>query len=163
MSSMITNQFRLLLLLKWSWHWYYPFPAFTALNQVFCKSNLVIKKRQFVRMLHVKNEVTIDTCDIHQIKENVEVKCKASLLIHSFPSSKLIISHSLFQRQMIKSVLTNYLSICKPLYYLKKGTRNLPFSSAYCRSFLTFAFCWLKLFQYYKCLFGIVFQLTLHY
>ena len=163
MSSMIINQFRFLLLLKWSWHWYYPFQAFTVLNQVFCKSNLVIKKRQFVRMLHVKNEVTIDTSDIHQIKENVEVKCKASLLIHSFPSSKLIISHSLFQRQMIKSVLTNYLSICKPLYYLKKGTRNLPFSSAYCRSFLTFAFCWLKLFQYSKCLFGIVFQLTLHY
>ena len=29
-----------------------------------------------VRMLHVVNEVIIDTCDIHQIKENAEVKPK---------------------------------------------------------------------------------------
>ena len=27
-------------------------------------------------MLHVINEVTIDTCDIHQIKEYAEVKSK---------------------------------------------------------------------------------------
>ena len=127
MSTRIINQFRLLVPLKWSWHWYYPFPALTVLNQVFCNSHLVIKEREFVRMLHVKNEVTTDTCDIHQIKENVAVKCKRWLLIHSFYSSKLIIYHSLFQQQMIKSVLTNYLSICKPLYYLKKGACNLPF------------------------------------
>ena len=76
---------------------------------------------------------------------------------------KRSLQSTLWKGQTIKAALTNYLSICKPLYYLKKGTRNLPFSSAYRRSFLTFAFCWLKLFQYHKCLFGIVFQLTLHY
>ena len=31
-----------------------------VLNQVFCDNNLVIKERQFVRMLHVTNEVTTD-------------------------------------------------------------------------------------------------------
>ena len=40
----------------------------------FCDNNLLIKERQFVRMLHVINEVSIDTCDNHQIKENAEVK-----------------------------------------------------------------------------------------
>ena len=40
---------------------------------MFCDNNLVIKERQFVRMLHVINEVTIDTCDIHQIKENAVI------------------------------------------------------------------------------------------
>ena len=130
MSSMIINQFTLLLPLKWSWHWYYPFQALTVLNQVLWNSNLVIKETQFVRMLHVKNEVTIDTCDIHQMNENVEVKCKTWLLIYFFLFSKLIIYHSLFQHQLIKSVLTNYLSICKPLYYLKKGACNLTFGKS---------------------------------
>ena len=45
-----------------------------VLNYDFCDNNLVIKEIKFVRMLHVINEVTIDTCDIHQIKENAEVK-----------------------------------------------------------------------------------------
>ena len=74
-----------------------------------------------------------------------------------------MICHSFLQEQMIKAALTDYPSICKPLYDLKKGTRNLPFLSAYRQSFLAFAFCWLELFQYHKCLFGIVFQLVLDY
>ena len=78
-----------------------------------------------------------------------------------FLSPELVICHSFFQGQMRKAALTDYLSSCKPLYYLKKGTRNLPFSSAYRRSFLAFASCWLELFQYHKCLFEIAFQLTL--
>ena len=45
----------------------------------------------------------------------------------------------------------------------EKRNENLLFWSAYCWSFLTFAFCFLELFQYNKCLFGIVFQLTLDY
>ena len=83
--------------------------------------------------------------------------------LNFFLSPELVICHSFFQGQMRKAALTDYLSSCKPLYYLKKGTRNLPFSSAYRRSYLAFAFCWLELFQDHKCLFGIVFQLTLYY
>ena len=45
----------------------------------------------------------------------------------------------------------------------EKRNENLLFWSAYCWSFLTFAFCFLELFQYNKCLFGTVFQLTLDY
>ena len=148
-------------------------------------------------MLHVINELTIDTCDIHQIEENAEVKSNRWLSIQTICSSTLVdkinSTHAaivkldilrtrnrrlslwtLFllwtdnmsfipSRADIKAALTDYPSICKPLYYLKKGTHNLPFSSAYRRSFLAFAFCWLELFQYHKCLFGIVFQLTLDY
>ena len=81
--------------------------------------------------------------------------------LNFFLSPELVICHSFFQGQMRKAALTDYLSSCKPLYYLKKRTRNLPFSSAYRRSFLAFTSCWLELFQYHKCLFEIAFQLTL--
>ena len=74
MSSMIINRFRLVLPLRGSRCLYLPFPALILLNSVFCDNNLVIKDRQFVRMLHVINEITIDTCDINQIKQNSEVK-----------------------------------------------------------------------------------------
>ena len=139
-------------------------------------------------MLHVVNEVTIDTCDIHQIKENAEVKSNrwlsiqticGSSLVHkinsthaaivktwsssNFLSSELIICHSFLQGQMMKAALSDYPSIWKPLYYLKYGTRNLPFSFAYRRSFLAFSFCWLEVFRYHKRLFGMVFQLNLDY
>ena len=73
---MIINGFRLVLPLRWSRHWYYPFPGLMVLNWVFCDNNLVNRERQFVRMFHVINEVTIDTCDINQIKENAEVKSR---------------------------------------------------------------------------------------
>ena len=83
-------------------------------------------------MLHVINELTIDTCDIHQIEENAEVKSNrwlsiqticSSTLVHKinsthdvianpskpkiwscnpFLSSGLTICHSFFQGQMIK-------------------------------------------------------------
>ena len=51
-----------------------PFFGLDCIELGFCDSNLVIKERQFVRMVHVINEVTIDTCDIDQIKENAEAK-----------------------------------------------------------------------------------------
>ena len=51
-----------------------PFSGLEGTELGFLQQNLVIKERQFVRMLHVINEVTIDTCNIHQIKENAEVK-----------------------------------------------------------------------------------------
>ena len=86
----IINQFRLVLPFRWSRHWYCPFPALMVLNKVFCDNNLVIKERQFVRMLHVINEVTIDTCDIHQIKENAEVKSNRWLSIQTICGSKLV-------------------------------------------------------------------------
>ena len=70
---MTINRFRLVLPLRWSQHWYFPFPALIVLNSVFRK-NLVIKEKQFVRMLHVINEVTIDTWNMHQIKENTEIE-----------------------------------------------------------------------------------------
>ena len=89
-------------------------------------------------------------------------KAKSSTL-NAFVTSELIICHSFLQRHMIKAALTEYPSFCKPLYYLKKGTRNLLFSSAYRWSYWAFAFCWLELFQHYKCLFGRAFQLTLDY
>ena len=41
-------------------------------------------------MLHVINEVTIDTCDIHQIKENAEVKSNRWLSIQTICSSTLV-------------------------------------------------------------------------
>ena len=41
-------------------------------------------------MLHVINEVTIDTCDIHQIKENAEVKSNRWLLIQTICGSILV-------------------------------------------------------------------------
>ena len=176
MFSKIINRFRLVLPLRWSRHWI----------RFFANNNLTIKERQFVRMLHVINEVTIDTCDIDQIKENAEVKSNRWLSIQMICSSTLVyninppmldnlrtrakdlvfelkICHSFLQGQMIKAALTDYSSICKPLYYLKKGTYNLTFLVAYRRSFLTFGFCWLELFQYHKCLFGIVCQLTMDY
>ena len=60
-----------------------------VLNLAFCSKNLVIKERQFVRMLHVINEVTIDTCDNHQIKENAEVKSNRPLSIQTICVSTL--------------------------------------------------------------------------
>ena len=113
-------------------------------------------------MLHFIDELTIDTCDIHQVKENAEVEPKRWLSIQTicgnalfhkinsthvtivkldnlrarnrrlglwtlFLSSELIICHSFLQGQMIKAALANYSSICKPFFYLKKGTCNLPF------------------------------------
>ena len=83
--------------------------------------------------------------------------------MNPFLCSELIICHSFLQWQMTKTPLIDYPFICKSFYNLKKGTLNLPSSSAYRQSFLAFAFCWLGLFQYHKCLFGIVFQLTLDY
>ena len=69
MPSMIINWFKLFLPVRCSRHWYCPFPALMVLNEVFCDNSLVIKERKFVKMLHVINEITIDTCNIHQIKE----------------------------------------------------------------------------------------------
>ena len=77
--------------------------------------------------------------------------------LNPFLSSELIICQSFLKGQMIKAALTKYPSICKPLH-CKKGTFNLPFSSAYRRSILAFSICWLEVFQYHKCLFGILFQ-----
>ena len=51
-----------------------PFSGHNSIELGSCDTNLVIKERQFVRMLHVINEVTIDTCNIYQIKDNAEVK-----------------------------------------------------------------------------------------
>ena len=56
----------------------------------FFVNNLVFKERQFVWVLHVINEVSIDTCDIHQIKENAEVKSNRWLLIQTISSSTLV-------------------------------------------------------------------------
>ena len=53
-----------------------PCSGLDGIELVLCDNNLVIKESQFVRMLHVINVVTIDTCDIHQIKEYAEVKSK---------------------------------------------------------------------------------------
>ena len=41
-------------------------------------------------MLHVINEVTNDTCDIHQIKEKAEVKSNRWLLIQTICGSSLV-------------------------------------------------------------------------
>ena len=60
MPSIPINWFRLVLPLRWSRHWHCPFPTLIVSNYVFCDNNLVIKEKQFVRML-VINEVTIDT------------------------------------------------------------------------------------------------------
>ena len=135
---MIINQFRLVLPLRWSPQWYCFFRTLIALN--------VINWRKFVRMLHVINEVTIDRCNTHQIKENAEVKSNRWLSIHAicgstlvhkinsthaaivklgnlrtrnpFLSSEPIICHSFLQgqMQMTKVALTDYPSTCKPLY-----------------------------------------------
>ena len=45
------------------------------------------KEKQFVRMLHVINEVTIDTCHIYQIKENAEAKSNRWLSIQTICSN----------------------------------------------------------------------------
>ena len=90
MSYMITNQFRLVLHLRWSPHWYCPFPTFMVLNYVFCNNSLVIKERKFVRMFLVINEVSLDTCNIHQVKENAEVKFNRWLSIQTICGSTLV-------------------------------------------------------------------------
>ena len=41
-------------------------------------------------MLHVINEVTIETCDIHQIKENAGVKSNRWLSIETICGSTLV-------------------------------------------------------------------------
>ena len=87
--SMIINPFRLVLPFRWSRHWYCPFPASMVLNQVFY-NNLVIKERQFVRMIHVISKLTIVTCDIHQNKENAEVKSNRRLSLQAICSSTLV-------------------------------------------------------------------------
>ena len=194
---MIINQFRLVLPLRWSWHWYCPFLALMVLNLAFCNKDLVIKERQFVRMLHVINEVTIDTCDNHQIKENAEVKSNRPLSIQTICSSTLVhkinsthatiaklynigqetkdfifepfsllwtdnvsfIPSRADDKSSTDQLSTNLHAIVLP----EKRNSQSPFLSAYHWSFLAFAFSWLKLFQYHKCLFGIIFQLTLDF
>ena len=113
--SMIINRFRLVLPLRWSRHWYCPFQALMVLNKVFCDNNLVIKEKQFVRMLHVINEVTIDTCDIHQIKENAVVKSNTWLLIQTICG-----------RTLVHKINSTYAAIVK-LDNLGQGTKDLVF------------------------------------
>ena len=68
-----------------------PFSGLDGIELGFCDDNLVIKERQFVTMLHVINEVTIEICDIHQIKENAEVKSNRWLSILTICRSTLSI------------------------------------------------------------------------
>ena len=48
-------------------------------------------------------------------------------LLNPFLSSELIIYHTFLQGKIIKAALTDYPSICKPLYYLKKELAISPF------------------------------------
>ena len=67
-----------------------PFPGLDSVECVFCDNNIVIKERQIVSMLHVINEVTIDTCDTHHIKENAEVKSNRWFSIQTISGSMLV-------------------------------------------------------------------------
>ena len=108
-------------------------------------------------MFHVINELTIYTCDIHQIKENAQVKpdrwlsfqrhAAAHWSIISTPAIPLLQSLAtsgqgtkdlifepfslLWADNMFfilsRTALTNYPSVCKPLYYLKKKLTISPF------------------------------------
>ena len=46
--------------------------------------------RKLVRMLHVINGVTNDTCDTHQVKENLEVKSDILLSIQAMCDGTLV-------------------------------------------------------------------------
>ena len=73
------------------------------------------KEKQFVRMLHVINEVTIDTCDIHQIKENAVVKSNTWLSIRMICG-----------RTLVHKINSTHAAFVK-LDNLGQGTKDLVF------------------------------------
>ena len=121
-------------------------------------------------MLHVINEVTIDTCDIHQIKEKAEVKsnrwlliqtiCGSSLVhkinsthaaivkldnlrnwnLNSFPSSKLIIYNSFFQGRWLKQYWRIIHPFASHCITWKRNSKSLLFI---CLSSIIFGICFL--------------------
>ena len=88
LSSKIINWLRLVLPYRWSRHSYCSFPALIELGFLWQQS--CDQGGKFVRILHVIKEVTIDTCDIHQIKENAEVKSNRSFSIQTICGSTLV-------------------------------------------------------------------------
>ena len=69
---------------------------------VFSDNNHGMKEKQFFRMLHVINEVTIGTCDIYQIIENAEVKSNRGLSIQTMCGSTLIHKVNFTQAAILK-------------------------------------------------------------
>ena len=67
---------------------------------------------------------------------------------------------------MMKAALANNPSICKPFHYPKKKSSQAPLLIWLSSIILVICFVTARaneLFQYYKCFFGIAFQLTLDY
>ena len=67
-----------------------PFFVLDGNELSFLRQWFVIKERQFVSMYYVIKEVTIDICNIHQIKENTELKYKRRLSIQMIGDSTLV-------------------------------------------------------------------------